>query len=209
MSEPQLITPGKVCWRPYFTLSRGGSLKDPDTGAYIPYTPPEGFKPYEATPRKVRPPRPYRVSPMAKKYTHGALTWTANEWAKRLGISVDRFKERLRENPETAFTKGHLPRAGRPKNVNPKTCTHGGMTLTYREWAEHLGISYNLFKDRFNRNPDTAFVKGARPPGRPKKAKLSPEQLSAPPGGDQKLSRPHPDTGRPPSQTIWYKNATP
>lgn len=173
----------KVGWRPYFTLARGGSLKDPDTGAYIPYTPPEKAKPYEA------PPRP------ARTYTHGGITLTAYEWAERLGVNVHAFRDRLRCNTDTAFTKGPLPRGPRPKKAKThthkakpythkaKTYTHGGLTLTKKQWAERLGISVGGFKNRFSKNPEKAFTKGPLPKGRPKKAKPSPEQL--PPEGSE------------------------
>jgi hypothetical protein len=80
----------------------------------------------------------------------------ASEWAKKLGRSRERIRQRLEKYPvEVAlyavpYTPQHYERS--------YTCN--GETLTVREWAEKLGLSVDVLRSRIKNNSPEVVLSG-------------------------------------------------
>jgi hypothetical protein len=83
----------------------------------------------------------------ARTYTHNGLTLTVKEWAQQLGLRQETIYLRLRRGRPLDQT---LSRAKLPIHPNARTYTHNGLTLTLREWSEHLGVSIHALQYRLN-----------------------------------------------------------
>ena len=74
--------------------------------------------------------------------TFRGKTQSMSEWARELGISRERVRQRLAKGPvEYALDLSRLPPPKPGFHQEEKTLTYRGETRTISEWAQCLGIS--------------------------------------------------------------------
>lgn len=89
------------------------------------------------------------MAPSPKLYTLGDVTLSVSGWAKRLGISREEMRHRLREWPiERALSEPSYRRM----------LTHGGVTKSAAEWAREAGITQQRLNHRLARGWSLAKV---------------------------------------------------
>lgn len=86
--------------------------------------------------------------PKSKIYKHAGRAMTIRDWAKHLGIDANVIGSRLRRGwtVERALTSP-ITKGAHPTDY----ITHNGMTMSVREWAEHLGVKQNTLWVRLAR----------------------------------------------------------
>ena len=84
-------------------------------------------------------------------------------WARELGISRERVRQRLAKGPvEYALNLNRLPPPKpRPPRL-PKTLTYRGETHSLSEWAQRLGISEATLSLRCRKFGPAAALSGRR-----------------------------------------------
>lgn len=101
--------------------------------------------------------------------THDGRTRTMTGWAAELGISLSALSRRLSRGwpPERVFAAGQQPAAAPPGGPRRprRMVTHAGKTQSLRDWAEELGLTYNVFTSRLAR---LGAVPAAFAPGKAK-----------------------------------------
>jgi len=94
------------------------------------------------------------------KVSHNGFALTQTEWAKKLGLSRERIRQRLKKYPvNEALSKVNHCIGCRPKLF----FTVGGETLSINEWSKRSGLSYVTIYQRLKRGipPEIACtVKG-------------------------------------------------
>jgi hypothetical protein len=118
--------------------------------------------------RRRREPKPKRKKREAKRYTCNGETLTASEWAKKLGRSRERIRQRLEKYPiEVALymvPPTPSPRPGRRhlrgSSDTRKQYTCNGETLTIKEWAEKLNLSVDVLRYRLKNNSPAMVLSG-------------------------------------------------
>lgn len=86
-------------------------------------------------------------------YTHNGQTKSSTEWAKELGIGTQAFNLRIIKLRKGRMSYDEVFHPGDIKSIQKKV-THNGITLSYKDWADMLGIKLQTFKARLNRFRD-------------------------------------------------------
>ncbi|MEO4040350.1 hypothetical protein AAFN47_01935 [Hoeflea sp. CAU 1731] len=79
----------------------------------------------------------WQTGKQPKTYTAHGETLTLHQWSKRLGLSKQTLRSRLRKG----WSNDRVFDAAKQKGAIAPTYTHAGRTLTLLQWAQHLGLS--------------------------------------------------------------------
>jgi hypothetical protein len=111
--------------------------------------------------RRRREPKPKPKKREPKQYTCNGETLTASEWAKKLGRSRERIRQRLEKYPVEVALYAVPPapplRTGR---FPEKRRTCNGETLTTKEWAEKLKITVDTLRYRLKHSSPEIVLSG-------------------------------------------------
>jgi len=132
------------------------------------------------SPDYIKPPQPPKEQFFGYFYTVNGETLRMADWSKKLGVTREAIGQRLtRYPPDIALDpekwanrqiksnhgiKGRKGYGRDNKRVyvespSERTITVGGETMTVRQWADKLGISYDRMRKRFqNFAPDDAII---------------------------------------------------
>ena len=119
-----------------------------------------------------------------KELTHNNETLTAEDWAERLGMDFEQFRQRYNHyNKKGQIEKAFTPVA--PKEYfGTNKLTHNNETLTAEDWAERLGMTYDQFRKRYWRFHALGKVEDAFTPIEIKEVRFSDGLLTHPKTGE-------------------------
>lgn len=91
-------------------------------------------------------------------FTHNGQTKTLRQWAEQTGINYMTLYYRIRRQHiplDRALNPDHLP-----SGTKPKLHSAHGMTMSLPAWAEHLGVSCKLLRQRLfvGMPPERVFI---------------------------------------------------
>ncbi|WP_137153497.1 hypothetical protein [Rhizobium sp. FKL33] len=86
---------------------------------------------------------------VAKIHTVNGRSLTARQWANLLGVSISTLFARAKKlgSLEAAIGQG-----GKQRSKSDKRITFDGLSFTRKEWAHHLGISYDALCARISKH---------------------------------------------------------